>query len=98
MKVALSEGVISVAIQANKAVFQQYKEGIFDDEGCGGLNLDHAVNLVGWGAEDDVEFWILRNSWNTTWGEKGYMRMKIENGKGVCGVQKQPLSATADKM
>jgi len=98
LKEALHESPVSVAIQANKPVFSAYASGIFDDESCGGANLDHAVNLVGWGSEDDVEFWILRNSWSTVWGEEGYMRMKIIPGSGLCGVQKQPQSATADKI
>lgn len=100
MKLALEQGVISVAIQANKAVFQNYSEGIFDDDSCGGLNLDHAVNLVGWGIDiiDETEYWILRNSWNTSWGENGYMRLKIEEGKGICGVNKQPMQAFAAKV
>merc|ERR1712151_23771 len=100
MKHALADSVISVAIQANKKVFQAYKSGIFDDESCGGLSLDHAVNLVGWGKSDDdsTEYWILRNSWNTTWGEEGYMRMKITTGRGLCGVNKQPVTATATKI
>jgi cathepsin L len=97
MKAALNENVLSVAIQANKAVFQNYKEGIFDDEGCGGLNLDHATNVVGWGKDETKgDYWIMRNSWGTTWGEEGYMRMKIQDGRGICGVQKQPISALSD--
>jgi len=54
LKEALHESPVSVAIQANKPVFSAYASGIFDDESCGGANLDHAVNLVGWGSEDDV--------------------------------------------
>ena len=97
MKAALNQNVLSVAIQANKAVFQQYKEGIFDDEGCGGLNLDHATNVVGWGKDETKgDYWIMRNSWGTSWGESGYMRMKIQDGRGICGVQKQPIQALSD--
>jgi len=59
--------------------------------------LDHATNVVGWG--DDATYggyWIMRNSWGTTWGEEGYMRMSIVEGEGICGIQKQPSYTTAN--
>lgn len=34
----------------------------------------HAVKIIGWGVEDGVKYWILVNSWNNSWGEKGYYR------------------------
>jgi len=85
MKAALEIGVLSVSIEADKQVFQYYKSGIFNDAGCG-TRLDHATNVVGWGEEKGVQYWIMRNSWGTVWGEKGYMRLEIQSGKGVCGI------------
>ena len=52
-----------------------------------GTNLDHATNLVGYGNAGGVEYWLMRNSWGTTWGESGYMRLQIVSGAGICGVQ-----------
>jgi len=90
MKAQLADGPISVAIQANKLCFQMYTSGIFNNDSCGGSMLDHAVMLVGWGIENSTEYWILRNSWATTWGEEGYMRLEIKDGMGYCGVNSQP--------
>lgn len=90
LKAALNVGVVSVSIEADKYCFQAYKSGIFNNTDCG-TSLDHAVALVGYGSENGTEYWILRNSWNTTWGEQGYMRVAIQSGKGVCGVQMGPL-------
>lgn len=86
LKEALSQQPVSVAIQADQRTFQLYKSGVFDDEDCG-TALDHAVLLVGYGKEDGKEFWIMKNSWNTVWGEEGYMKMAIHDGAGMCGVQ-----------
>ena len=63
-----------------------YQSGIFNDDNCG-YTIDHAVALVGYGSEDGQEYYILRNSWGTTWGEDGYMRLASNgNGLGICGV------------
>lgn len=83
---ALNSNVVSVAIEADKAVFQMYKGGIFDSAQCG-TQLDHGVALVGYGTENGQQYYILRNSWGTSWGEQGYMRMAVQDGAGVCGVQ-----------
>lgn len=89
MKDALTWWPISVAIQANKPTFQNYRGGLYDDTSCG-TRLDHATLVVGWGKEGGSEYWIMKNSWGKTWGEQGYMRLKVVSGNGICGIQKQP--------
>lgn len=42
----------------------------------------HAVKIVGWGTENGVSYWTIANSWNTSWGEQGFFRIK----EGDCGV------------
>jgi len=88
MKTALAGRPLSVAIEADKSVFQSYKSGIFNSTSCG-TSLDHATNVVGWGSSGSTDYWIMRNSWGTSWGESGYMRIAIVDGDGICGIQKQ---------
>jgi len=95
MKNALAQKPLSVAIEADQSVFQSYKSGIFNSTACG-TSLDHATNVVGWGSENGTEYWIMRNSWGTTWGDKGYMRLAIVEGNGICGIQMQPLFPTTN--
>lgn len=92
LKTALAQQPVSVAIQANQFSFQAYKDGVFDSSKCG-TQLDHAVLLVGYGvdAESGQPFYLMKNSWGSSWGDKGYMKMAIVgNGPGICGVQMQP--------
>jgi len=77
-----------VSIEADQYSFQAYQDGIYDDQGCG-TTLDHAVLLVGWGedAASGKQYYIMKNSWGTTWGDNGYMKMAITgNDAGICGV------------
>jgi cathepsin L len=86
MKTALLLGPLSVAIEADRAIFQNYKSGILNSTACG-TSLNHAVIVVGWGTSGSTEYWTVRNSWGTTWGEEGYIRMQITTrGAGICGV------------
>ena len=62
-----------------------YKEGIFDSAECG-TSLDHAVTAVGYGKENGMEYYIVRNSWGPSWGEDGYIKIKAVEGAGICGV------------
>ena len=93
MKSALAGRPLSVSIEADKAVFQNYASGVFNSSLCG-TTLDHAVIVVGWGVSGTTEYWTVRNSWGSSWGEKGYIRMAITSGSGICGVQSEPLYPT----
>jgi len=74
-----------------------YRSGIMKTKswifgsGCAASQLDHGVLLVGY-TEDA---WIVKNSWGTTWGEEGYIRLaRTGDGKGTCAMQEQPSFPT----
>ena len=47
--------------------------------------------IIGYGSENGIPYWIIRNSWGPDWGENGYIRVKrIGNGKGTCGILMDP--------
>lgn len=84
---AVANQPVSVAMEGGGRAFQLYESGIFT--GSCGTSLDHAVTAVGYGTENGVNYWILKNSWGSSWGESGYIRM-VRNvvglPTGMCGV------------
>lgn len=95
LKAAAAEGPVSIAIDAGGIGFQLYHGGIMKGGGlfgCG-TSLDHGVLLVGYGTDNGQDYWLVKNSWGASWGEKGYFRLARDDKStdaGTCGLQLQP--------
>jgi C1A family cysteine protease len=92
LKVAVSKGPVSIAIEADTSVFQFYSGGVIDNVKCG-TNLDHGVLIVGYGNENGKDYWLVKNSWGFNWGDGGFVkigRSSDVNDPGICGIAMQP--------
>jgi len=85
LKAAVVKGPVSVAVEADTAPFSHYTGGIINTTACG-TKTDHAVVVVGYADN----YYIVRNSWGTAWGEKGYVRIAAVDGIGICAIQSNP--------
>ncbi|ONK77677.1 uncharacterized protein A4U43_C02F9340 [Asparagus officinalis] len=88
---AVAKQPVTVYIDANSKKFQFYKSGVYKGPCTNSLN--HVVVVVGYGrVHHSSKYWIVRNSWGTSWGERGYVRLEKDAGlpKGLCGVAAIP--------
>ncbi|GAB2231526.1 hypothetical protein Drorol1_Dr00010518 [Drosera rotundifolia] len=91
LKAAVAHQPVSVAVDGGDYNFQFYSSGILNEE-CG-TELDHAVTAIGYGVgKHGTKYWIVKNSWGTSWGEGGYMRLArdVSNKEGTCGIAMEP--------
>jgi cathepsin X len=73
MQELYQNGPITCGIAA-PAALDNYTSGIFNDT-TGDVKIVHEVSVVGYGIENDVKYWNVRNSWGTAWGEEGFFRV-----------------------
>jgi C1A family cysteine protease len=84
-------GPVSIGVDANDSAYKFYKSGIIKKR-CGTV-INHAVLLVGYGTDNGVDYWMVKNSWGGKWGEDGYFRILRDMNKkdeGMCGIQQTP--------
>lgn len=94
--IAVAHQPVSVAIDAGEDDFQHYESGVFTGQ-CR-TELDHAVTAVGYGTTSDgTKYWLVKNSWGTSWGMEGYIMMErgIQDPEGICGIAMQASYPTA---
>jgi cathepsin L len=87
-------GPLGVAVYASG--WGSYGGGVYS--GCSyssNIALNHAVQLVGYGTDSSLgDYWIVRNSWGSSWGESGYIRLKRDSS-AQCGTDSSPMDGTA---
>lgn len=93
MRRLVMKGPVAVGVHLHPKL-RLYKSGVFNEPGCPDkcgdkfCYLNHAMLVVGFGESSDGKYWIVKNSFGTKWGEKGYMRIK--RGVNMCGVEIWP--------
>jgi len=85
-----ANGPLSICVDASS--WQNYQSGVLK-RNCG-TALDHCVQLTGWGVDGSTAYWIVRNSWNTDWGIKGFIWIERASGKDLCGITEEATWVT----
>ena len=88
---AVAQQPVSITIEANQYSFHLYSSGVVTAS-CG-TRLDHGVLAVGYGSEAGTDYWMVKNSWGSSWGEQGYVRLQWgKGGMDECGLLAEPPS------
>jgi len=88
---------LSVCVEADQSVFQLYTGGVITSASCG-TQLDHAILAVGYNDQETTPYWIVKNSWGTSWGNAGYVyigKSSSTNDYGICGIAMNVAYPTA---
>jgi len=86
-------GPVSITVDASKWFL--YSSGIYDPS-VFNSDLDHGVQLVGFGTDEGSDYWLVRNSWGGSWGESGYIRLaKSDDDESNCGTDSNPGDGVA---
>lgn len=92
MAAVATVGPVSVAIDANHQSFFQYRGGLYNEPACT-ANVDHAVLVVGYGTYQGQPYWLVKNSWGTSWGDGGYVMMS-RNRSNQCAIASYAIYPT----
>jgi C1A family cysteine protease len=83
---AITKQPVSVAVDAEGSAWQLYHAGTIYSGNCG-TTLDHGVLAVGYGTDSGTDYWLVKNSWGSSWGDAGYIKLlKGKGGAGQCGI------------
>lgn len=92
LKAAVSHQPVAALVEADQPAFMYYHSGVIT-YGCG-ARVNHAVLVVGYGEEEGVPYWLVKNSWGENWGEFGFVKIYREdannNKPGMCGIAVSP--------
>ncbi|XP_047461694.1 procathepsin L-like [Mugil cephalus] len=80
-----SVGPVAVAVNAMLRSFHLYKGGLYNVPDCNPKLINHAVLVVGYGTDAGQDYWLVKNSWGTAWGEGGFIRI-ARNKNNLCGI------------
>ncbi|XP_033030354.1 cathepsin S [Lacerta agilis] len=80
-------GPVSVGINASLKSFFLYKRGVYDDPQCSQY-INHGVVVIGYGTEEGKEYWLVKNSWGTSFGDEGFIKIARNHGNR-CGIASQ---------
>jgi len=90
-----TKGPVAISLAAGSFGWQLYGGGVLSNCDC---DMDHAVQLVGYGTDSGKDYWLVRNSWGGSWGESGYIRIKkFGDGKEPTCTDKTPQDGEACK-
>ena len=82
--------IVGVAVHGHS--FNDYSSGVLEDCEYDDISkpVNHAVVAVGYGTDNGVDFWLLKNSWGENWGENGFIKVK----RGTCGIEESSCTST----
>ncbi|KAF9589922.1 hypothetical protein IFM89_029538, partial [Coptis chinensis] len=92
LQAVVAKQPVALSIYIKRGALTFYKSGIFTRP-CG-LDSIHSMTIVGYGVDNGIKYWIVKNSWGADWGEDGYIRMErnvADTKYGLCGIAKAAI-------
>ncbi|XP_015791253.1 cathepsin B-like [Tetranychus urticae] len=94
--VAVLNGPITINLDVYSDFFN-YKSGIYKRTSRKKIGT-HVVKIIGWGVEDDIKYWLVANSWGVQWGDKGFFKIRRNEGEFGNDIRSVALSISSGKM